>query len=120
LVDGGTVRLPRLIGESPAMDMILTGREVGAEEAERMGLANRVVPDGEALVAAVTLAKEIAAFPQVCVRNDHRSARTQWSRSPLDALMAETRLGLDTLASPETVEGARRFVGGAGRGGSFS
>ncbi len=119
LVDGGTVRLPRLIGESRAMDLILTGRGVGAEEAERIGLANRVVDTGEARTAAVALAKEIAEFPQVCVRNDHRSTRTQWGRTPMDALMEETRLGLETLASPETVEGARRFVGGAGRGGSF-
>ncbi len=119
LVDGGTVRLPRLIGESWAMDLILTGRPVGAEEAERMGLANRVVDDGKALEAAVELAEQIAGFPQVCMRNDHRSARSQWGASPMDALMEETRLGLETLSSPETAEGVARFVGGAGRGGRF-
>jgi len=119
LVDGGTVRLPRLIGESRAMDLILTGRPVDAEEAERIGLANRVVADGHALEAAVELAHQIAAFPQVCMRNDHRSARSQWGASAIDALMEETRLGLETLSSPETAEGVARCVGGAGRGGTF-
>lgn len=118
LVDGGTVRLPRLIGESRAMDMILTGRAVGATEALQFGLANRVVPDGEALAAAIRWAHELAALPQVCLRNDLRSTRGQWGLTPMDALMVETELGLETLRSPETIEGAERFVGGAGRGGA--
>ena len=118
LVDGGTVRLPRLIGQSRALDLVLTGREVGAEEALHMGLANRVVPSGQALETALALAHELAALPQTCLRNDRASLLGQWGLSEFDALMAETRFGLDSLSSPEAIEGATRFASGAGRGGA--
>jgi len=118
LVDGGTVRLPRLIGQSRATDLILTGRGVGAEEAERIGLVNRVVPDGEALRAAVDLATEIGGYPQVCMRNDRMSLLEQWALGEPDALANETRLGLATIGSGETVSGAARFAAGEGRHGS--
>ena len=118
LVDGGTVRLPRLIGHSHAMDLILTGRAVGAEESARMGLANRVVPSGTALAASIELAEQLARLPQVCLRNDRRSAIDQWENGEA-AMAREISLGLETVSSPETIEGAARFVSGAGRGGSF-
>ncbi len=119
LIDGGTVRLPRLIGHSRAMDLILTGRPVGAAEAFAMGLANRIVPEGTALDAAIALAEEIARFPQTCLRNDRRSAYEQWDM-PFDLAMAnEFHLGRKTLSSRESVEGASRFVSGKGRGGQF-
>jgi enoyl-CoA hydratase len=120
LVDLGTVRLPRLIGESRAMDLILTGRPVGAAEAERIGLANRVVPDGEALAAAVALGKEIAQFPQTCLRNDRTSVLQQWGLDEDAAIRNEFALGLASIASGETAAGAQRFAGGAGRHGGFS
>jgi enoyl-CoA hydratase len=119
LVDLGTVRLPRLIGHSRAMDLILTGRGVGAEEALAMGLVNRVVEPGEALAAAVVLAEEIAEFPQRCLRGDRRSAIEQWGLSEADALLNELRHGLATIESGETREGATRFRDGQGRHGTF-
>lgn len=119
LIDGGTVRLPRLIGASRAMDMILTGRPVTADEALHMGLANRVVPAGQALEAAMTLAEQLAGFPQTCMRNDRRSARAQWSLSEADALAQEFALGEAVLASGETLAGAQQFSGGTGRHGRF-
>jgi len=119
LVDGGTIRLPRLIGQSHAMDMILTGRGVSGEEAVAMGLANRLVEPGQALDGARSLAREIAEFPQRCMRNDRLSAITQWSLGLDDALVEETRLGLEVIHSGETREGATRFAKGAGRHGAF-
>ena len=119
LIDGGTVRLPRLIGESRAMDLILTGRAVGAREALELGLANRVVADGSALAAAQALARQIAAFPPQCVRHDRLSARRQHGLPLRDALAQEFALGRRTLDAGEAVEGARRFVAGAGRKGDF-
>ena len=117
LIDGGTFRLPRLIGESRALDLILTGRAVSAGEALAMGLVNRVVPRGESRAAAETLALEIASFPQGCLRADRASCRGQWDRDRADALRNEFARGLDALNSGESALGAARFVGGAGRGG---
>lgn len=119
LIDGGTVRLPRLIGESRAMDLILTGRAVHADEALAIGLVNRVVPTGEALSAALTLAAQIAAFPQVCLRSDRASARGQWSLTEAEAISAELAHGIPALLA-ESVAGAARFAEGSGRGGSFT
>lgn len=117
LIDGGTVRLPRLVGGSRAMDMILTGRGVAAEEANQWGLANRLAEPGKALSDAKALAREIASHPQFCMRNDRASALAQWSLSERDALDAEFRFGLKTLQSGETLAGAVRFSQGEGRGG---
>ncbi len=117
LVDGGTVRLPRLIGAGRAMDLVLTGREVGADEALAIGLADRIAPPGGSLAAAVSLARDLAALPQVCLRNDRRSLLAQWSLDEAEAMATETRLGLETIASGETQQGAARFASGAGRGG---
>ena len=118
LVDGGTVRLPRLIGHSRALDLILTGRGVDGVEAERIGLANRVVEPGQALAAAVELATEIAALPQRCLQSDRASSYDQWSLDLGDALSRETRLGRATIASGETLAGAARFASGEGRHGA--
>jgi enoyl-CoA hydratase len=119
LIDGGTVRLPRLVGQSLALDMILTGRGVSGDEALRTGLANRLVERGRALDAALELAGELARFPQRCLRSDRLSALRQWNLSLEDALAHETRLGLEVIGSGETLAGARRFAEGAGRHGSF-
>jgi enoyl-CoA hydratase len=118
LVDGGTIRLPRLIGHSHALDMILTGRGVSGEEAVRMGLANRLVAHGSALDAAIALATEIAALPQQCLRSDRRSSFDQWGLTFDEALLNETKLGLATIRSGETQEGAARFAAGEGRHGA--
>jgi enoyl-CoA hydratase len=117
LIDLGTIRLPRLIGHSRAMDLILTGREVRAEEALDIGLANRLVPEGQALSAAMELAQQIGSFPQACMRNDRLSTIEQWGLSEEEALRNEIRRGLDTLASGESLQGAAAFAAGAGRHG---
>jgi enoyl-CoA hydratase/carnithine racemase len=118
LIDGGTVRLPRLIGLSRALDLILTGRPVGSREALNMGLVHRVVPNGTSRAAAEELARELAQFPQVCMRGDRMSAYEQFDLSFQDAMSNEFSHGLDALRE-ETSAGAKRFAGGAGRHGSF-
>ena len=119
LIDLGTVRLPRLIGHSRAMDLILTGRAVDAAEAYAIGLANRLAPQGQALEVALQLAAQISAFPQTCLRNDRASAIGQWSLDWDAATRREIELGRATLASGEAQAGASRFVAGQGRGGAF-
>jgi enoyl-CoA hydratase len=118
LVDLGTIRLPRLIGHSHALDLILTGRGVAGEEALRMGLANRLVDPGGALEAALGLAGELAALPQTCLRSDRLSSYEQWSLSTSDAIGNEFRRGLEVIESGETVTGAQRFASGQGRHGT--
>ncbi len=119
LIDGGTVRLPRLIGMSRALDLILTGRPVGAKEALEIGLANRVVPHGQARAAAEELARSIAQFPQNCLRSDRASVYEQDGMNQMDALANEFARGVATINSGETVAGASRFAAGAGRHGKF-
>jgi len=119
LIDGGTIRLPRLIGHSRALDLILTGRGVGAEEALQIGLANRIVPDGEALAAALELAGQLSRFPQYCLRSDRLSAYEQWDMSLADALRNEFERGVAVVESRDSLEGVSRFASGAGRHGAF-
>jgi len=119
LVDGGTIRLPRLIGMSHALDLILTGRGVSGDEALSMGLANRLTEPGGALAGARELAAALSKFPQHCLRSDRASAYGQWSMDLPAALAEETRLGLDVIRSGETRAGAERFARGAGRHGTF-
>ena len=118
LIDGGTVRLPRIVGHGRAMDMILTGRPVHSEEALSMGLANQVVPDGSALATAQELAKTIAGFPQRCLRADRASAMHQWDLAIREALIAEGASGYPVVLE-EAIAGARKFTEGAGRHGQF-
>lgn len=118
LIDGGTVRLPRLVGHSRALDMILTGREVGAREAFDWGLANRLAPEGQALAEAKTLAETLAKFPQTCLRSDRQSSYEQWALDLPAALINEARHGMPALQA-ETRKGAARFAAGKGRGGDF-
>ncbi len=117
LIDGGTIRLPRTIGMGRAMDLILTGRSVDADEALAIGLVNRVVPTGTAREAAEALARSIASFPQMAMRGDRISAYGQWSQSEQDALRAELGHGKGALS--EALAGAKQFGAGAGRHGSF-
>jgi len=119
LMDGGTVRLARLVGQSQALDMILTGRGVGGEEALRMGLVNRLVPRGTAREAAIALAKDIAKWPQLCMRSDRLAVYEQWQLSVNDALRSETRRGIKVLESGETLAGVEVFSKGADHRGSL-
>lgn len=119
LIDGGTIRLSRLIGHSHALDMILTGRGVSGEEARQMGLANRLAPKGNALGVALELAATLCAFPQRCMRSDRRSSYQQWSLPLDEALANETELGRNVIRSGETQAGASRFAAGHGRHGNF-
>lgn len=119
LIDGGTVRLPRLIGHSRAMDLILTGRPVSGEEAFQIGLANRLAEPGRALEVALELAEQLTRFPQRCLRSDRRSAYEQWGLPFDEAMRNEFRLGMATIESGETRAGASRFAAGKGRHGSF-
>jgi len=119
LIDGGTIRLVRLLGHSHALDLILTGRGVSGDEARRMGLANRLVEPGTALAEAVQLAHALARFPQGCLRSDRLSSYEQWTLDLPAALRNETRRGLEVIASGETGAGAARFAAGAGRHGRF-
>ena len=116
LMDGGTIRLPRLIGHSHALDLILTGRGVSADEALRMGLVNRLVEPGEAFAAALELAREIAAYPQGAVRTDRLSSYMQWSMDLADALRREYEYGMEALSTGEVGDGLERYAQGRWRG----
>ena len=118
LVDGGTVRLPRLIGHSNALDLILTGRGVSGDEAQRMGLVNRLTEPGDARSHAIELAAELTALPQVCLREDRASSYAQWGLGIDDAIQVELEHGLRVLRSGESLAGASRFAAGAGRHGA--
>ncbi|HRE02744.1 MAG TPA: enoyl-CoA hydratase-related protein, partial [Ilumatobacteraceae bacterium] len=118
LVDGGSIRLSRMLGHSHALDLILTGRPVSGDEARLMGLANRLTEPGDALAAALVMAHQLAALPQRCMRNDRTSSYEQWDLSWRDALARETELGLEVLRSREAQQGAARFAAGEGRGGA--
>ncbi|HVH63733.1 MAG TPA: crotonase/enoyl-CoA hydratase family protein [Candidatus Dormibacteraeota bacterium] len=118
LVDGGTIRLPRMIGQGRALDLILSGRAVGADEALTMGLVERVVEPGTALDSARDLALHLSSFPQRALRHDRRSVYRQWSQDDEDSLRAEQQGGMEVIASGESLEGARRFAEGDGRHGS--
>ncbi len=120
LIDLGTIRLPRLIGQSRALDLILTGRPVDAEEALQMGLVNRSSPKGKALDCALELAKQIASFPQTCMRQDRLSVLEQWALPHKEAWQNEFRRGLSVIEMGETEEGAKKFAEGKGRHGVFS
>jgi enoyl-CoA hydratase len=117
LIDGGTVRLPRIVGRGRALDMILTGRPVGAEEAKEMGLANRVVPHGQSLQASISLAEDIARFPQATMRSDRQSVYLGEDAALEDAMNMEFKLGIKNLEEGRV--GAARFSGGRGRAGDF-
>jgi enoyl-CoA hydratase len=117
LIDGGTVRLPRLIGHSHALDLILTGRGVSGDEALRMGLANRLTEPGDARRRAIELASELSALPQTCMREDRASSYEQWGLGLDDAIQVELEHGLRVLRSGESFAGASRFASGAGRHG---
>ena len=119
LIDLGTIRLPRIVGHGRALELILTGRAVGAEEALRIGLVNEVTEDGAALARAVALARALCAFPQTAMRNDRLSALEQWELTGEAAIANEIERGLDTIASGETAEGSERFRDGEGRHGGF-
>ena len=118
LIDLGTVRLPRMVGQGRALDMVLTGRPVPADEALRIGLVERVVEPGQALAVARTLAGEIASFPQAALRGDRRSLLRQWSLSLEEAMRAEHEAGMDAIANGEAQAGAKRFAEGGGRHGA--
>ena len=120
LMDGGTIRLVRLIGHSHALDLILTGRGVSGEEALRMGLANRLVPRGQALAAAMSLAREIASRPQAALRSDRLCSYEQWSLALEEALGVEYRRGMATLETGEMVGGLERYASGGWREGRFT
>lgn len=119
LIDGGTIRLPRLIGMSHALDLVLTGRPVEADEAKAMGLVNRIVPRGEARSAAEKLARQISEFPQACMCSDRLSVYEQWGMTLQEALQNEFKHGMGTIQQGESVKGAARFSKGEGRHGVF-
>ncbi len=119
LIDGGTIRLSRMLGHSHALDLILTGRGVSGDEARLMGLVNRLVEPGQALTAAKELARQLAAFPQRCMCSDRESSYKQWDLSMSEAIKEETRLGIDVIISGEAEEGAKVFASGKGRHGKF-